>query len=101
MAPLHELKICSACLLFKSVDESHKCEDFVERLLARNENLGFAYVTSAVAYAQLGREGEARAAMARAKQLLPYLDADSLGSRLREPGHRAKLVAGLRKAGLE
>ncbi len=72
-----------------------------ERLLARNENLGFAHATLAAAYAQLGRDEEARAAVARAKRLLPYLDADTLGSQLREPAHRAKFLAGLRKAGLQ
>jgi adenylate cyclase len=72
-----------------------------ERLLMRNENIGFAHATAALAYAQLGREAEARAAVARAKQLLPYLDANSLGSQLRQQVHREKLIAGFRKAGLE
>ncbi|UCD78689.1 MAG: tetratricopeptide repeat protein [Desulfobacterales bacterium] len=59
------------------------------------------HIGLAAAYAQSGRSEKARRAAEIVKKLYPFFELNSYGSVFRIPEDRNKLIAGLRKAGLE
>ena len=52
------------------------------------------------AAAQLGRKEQATGYVEALRRRLPFLDLEALGSRFKDPSHRAYLREGLRLAGL-
>jgi TolB-like protein/class 3 adenylate cyclase/cytochrome c-type biogenesis protein CcmH/NrfG len=75
--------------------------EFVEGVIGRGASHSFTYFVLAMAYGQLGKAEDARAAATIARQQNPVFDPDRFGSLLRDPTHRAKVREGLRKAGIE
>lgn len=71
----------------------------LERAAARYPAYAFITPVLAAAYAARGRGAEATRAVAMARRQNPYFDPAAYGTRLTDPEHRAKLAAGLKKAG--
>ena len=59
------------------------------------------YIALAAAYAQAGRIEEARRAAEKVKKLYPFFELESYGTVFHKSEDRNKIIAGLRKAGLE
>ena len=74
-----------------------------QRALARNPNLFVVYEILALSYSELGREEEARAAVAALLKIQPYaaLDGAKVGSPYKDPAIRDRYLALLQKAGLK
>jgi adenylate cyclase len=60
----------------------------------------FPMFDAAAAAAQLGRKDEAHRYIEALRRRVPFLDLDTVGSRFKDPSHRAYLRDGLRAAGL-
>jgi adenylate cyclase len=75
--------------------------EFVEGFIGRGASHSFTYFVLAMAYGQLGKAEDARAAAAIARQRNPVFDPERFGSLLRDPAHQAKVREGLRRAGFE
>jgi tetratricopeptide (TPR) repeat protein len=71
-----------------------------ERGLARYPDFPMFNVPAAAAAAQLGRKEQAARYVEALHRRLPFLDADSVGSRFKDPAHPAYLRDGLKAAGL-
>lgn len=72
----------------------------LERALVRNENNVFLNAMLAAAYAEAEREEDAIRRANTVRELYPVFAAADVGSLFRNPGHREKIQAALRKAGL-
>jgi tetratricopeptide (TPR) repeat protein len=72
----------------------------VERGLTRHPDFAILNASAAAAAAQLGRKDQAAGYVEALRARLPFLDVETLGSRFRDPAHRAYLREGLRLAGL-
>lgn len=72
----------------------------LERALARNENNVFINAMLAAAYAETERQEEATRRANAVRQLSPVFATSDIGSLFRNPDHREKILAALRKAGL-
>ena len=59
------------------------------------------YVLLAATYSQLGRKQEAASAAENVRRLDPFFETASYGSGFTNPEDRARIITGLRKAGLE
>jgi len=59
-----------------------------------------SHIVLAAAYAQLNRSDDAAREVQEVRRLDPYFDIDDFGTGFRNEEHRAKIVEGLRKAGL-
>jgi TolB-like protein/Flp pilus assembly protein TadD len=70
-----------------------------QRTVARNDSNVFVHAMLAAIYAEAGRGDESRRAAAEVRRLNPFFDVENFGSLLRNPAHREKIVAALRKAG--
>ena len=68
--------------------------------LGRAEMMDF-YVALAATYAQSGQQKDAVRAAKTVLQLNPFFEVDSYGTAFRKPADRAKIMDGLRKAGLK
>jgi tetratricopeptide (TPR) repeat protein len=77
------------------------CVNFIEGKIGRHTEDNFVYVVLAMAYAQLGQAGDARAAADLARRRNPIFDSRTFGTRFRNPAHQAKVREGLRKATLD
>ena len=73
----------------------------LERSSKQNADYLFAHQLLAASYGQWGRSEAAARETAAVRRLDPFFDVDSFGSLARDPADAAKLVDGLRKAGLE
>src|SRR5262249_2175921 len=71
-----------------------------ERGLARYPDFPMFDAAAAAAAAQLGRKEEAYRYIEALRRRVPFLDLDTVGSRFKDPSHRAYLRDGLRAAGL-
>ncbi len=71
-----------------------------ERGLARFPNFYMFNVPAAAAATQLGQKEQASGYVAALRRGLPVLDLEAVGSRFRNPAHRAYLTEGLKAAGL-
>ena len=71
-----------------------------ERGLARYPDFAMFNVPAAAAAAQLGRKEQAAGYVEAFRRRLPSLDLETLGSRFKDPAHRAYLREGLKAAGL-
>jgi adenylate cyclase len=69
--------------------------------LARNPNHAYLHMVLAVAHAQAGHPEEAARAAASLRRLHPFFEAELAGNRFRDPADQARIIEGLRKAGLE
>ena len=72
----------------------------LEGALLRGENNPYVNALLAAAYAEAGRQEDARKQAETARQLAPFFASDQLGSLFRNPGHRERIVSALAKAGL-
>lgn len=72
----------------------------LERALVRNENNVFINAMLAAAYAETERQEDAARRANVVRQLSPVFATADIGSLFRNPDHREKIVAALRKAGL-
>jgi TolB-like protein/Flp pilus assembly protein TadD len=74
-----------------------------KKALARNPNLFFAYELLALSYGELGREEEARAAVAALRKIQPYaaLDGAKLGLPYKDPALVERHLALLQRAGMQ
>ena len=74
-----------------------------KKVLAINPNAVHLYFTLAFCFAELGREEEARAAVAKILQLQPSTSLEWVRKTVpyANPADLERLVAGLRKAGLK
>jgi adenylate cyclase len=72
----------------------------LERALVRNENNAFLNAMLAAAYAEAERGEDAIRRAKTVRELYPMFAAGDVGSLFRNPGHREKIQAALRKAGL-
>jgi tetratricopeptide (TPR) repeat protein len=73
----------------------------VKKGLIRNPDFAGYHVVLAAAYAKLGRQEEAMHSAAAVLKRQPFFEIESYGSIFRNPDDRAKIVEGLRKAGLK
>jgi adenylate cyclase len=73
----------------------------LEQIMGRGGNSGWGYVTLAAAYAQAGRNEDAKHSAKMVKKLLPFFEVDSSFTLFRNPADREKILEGLRKAGLK
>ena len=71
-----------------------------ERGLSRYPDFPMFDAAAAAAAAQLGRKEEAHRYIEALRRRVPFLDLDTVGSRFKDPSHRAYLRDGLRAAGL-
>jgi TolB-like protein/class 3 adenylate cyclase/Flp pilus assembly protein TadD len=71
----------------------------IERGVVRFPNTAYLYPVLAAAYAQMGRMPEAAQALQTLQRLNPFFDAETFGSRFRDPKHQAYLREGIAKAG--
>ncbi len=60
-----------------------------------------SHIVLAATYAQIGRMQDAASEVAEIKRLAPFFEIDIYGGAYRNPKDRAKIVAGLEKAGLQ
>jgi TolB-like protein len=81
-------------------DRSNDAVRVMEQILDRNSGYYFGKVILAAAYAESGRDAEARRQAADVQQRFPAFSSMEFGSLLRDPGLREKLAGALRKAGL-
>lgn len=72
----------------------------LERALVRNEENVFINAMLAAAYAESERQEDATRRANTVRQLSPVFPTADVGSLFRNPDHREKIVAALRKAGL-
>jgi tetratricopeptide (TPR) repeat protein len=68
--------------------------------LSRYPNLPMFTIPAAAAAAQLGRKEQTARYVEMLRRHMPSLDADTVGSRFKDPAHRAYLQEGLKAAGL-
>jgi adenylate cyclase len=73
----------------------------LEKGLGRQPDFPGTYIALAAVYAQSGQSEEAMQAAATVRRLQPFFEVDSYGTIFRNPDDRAKIVDGLRKAGLK
>jgi tetratricopeptide (TPR) repeat protein len=73
----------------------------LEQIMGRGGNSGWGYVALAAAYAQAGRNEDAKHSAEMVKKLLPFFEVDSSFTLFRNPADREKILEGLRKAGLK
>ena len=71
-----------------------------ESSLARYPDLPMFTIPAAAAAAQLGRKEQAAHYVEELRRRMPSLDAETIGSRFKDPAHRAYLREGLKAAGL-
>jgi adenylate cyclase len=71
-----------------------------ERGIARYPDFPMFNAVAAAAAAQLGRKEQAARYVEALRRRLPFLDLDTLGTRFKDPAHRAYLREGLKQAGL-
>jgi adenylate cyclase len=72
----------------------------LERAVVRGEQNAYLHGMLAGAYAEAGREDEARRQVEKVRQLSVVFEGAELGSLFRNPDQREKLLVALRKAGL-
>jgi adenylate cyclase len=80
-----------------------KYEDAIktlEHVMGRDQNSAWNHLALAAAYAQSGRSEDAKRSAEMVKKLHPFFEVDSSFTLFRNPADRAKLLEGLRKAGL-
>lgn len=68
--------------------------------MSRGQNSAWYHLALAAAYAQSGRSEDAKRSAEMVKKLHPFFEVDSSFTLFRNPADRAKLLEGLRKAGL-
>jgi adenylate cyclase len=73
----------------------------LERGVGRKQEFVGNHIALAAAYARAGHSEDAARATATVLRLHPFFELDSYGSVFRNPGDRAAIVDGLRKAGLK
>jgi len=81
-------------------DRSADAVRTLERSLERNQTDAYANAVLAAAYAEAGRQTDARRQAASVRELNPRFESADFGSLLRNPELRTKLAAALNKAGL-
>jgi adenylate cyclase len=81
-------------------DRSADAVRTLERSLERNQTDAYANAVLAAAYAEAGRQADARRQAASVRELNPRFESADFGSLLRNPQLRTKLAAALNKAGL-
>jgi adenylate cyclase len=81
-------------------DRSADAVRTLERSLERNQTDAYANAVLAAAYAEAGRQTDARRQAASVRELNPRFESADFGSLLRKPELRTKLAAALNKAGL-
>jgi len=72
----------------------------LERVTTRNEGNPFIYAMLAAAYAEAGREQEAKSAAAEVRKRNPFFHVEGFGSLFNNPSHRDMLARALKKSGL-
>jgi len=72
----------------------------LERVTTRNEGNPFIYAMLAAAYAETGREEEAKSAAAEVRKRNPFFRVEAFGSLFNNPSHRDMLARALKKSGL-
>ncbi len=87
-----------AYYLEKRYDDAIKA---LEPGIGPNPNHPFLRIALAAAYAQAGRVEDAAAAAAKVRQLHPFFEVASFGTRFSNPTDQARIADGLHKAGLE
>ncbi len=81
-----------------------KYEDAIktlEHVMSRGQNSAWYHLALAAAYAQSGRSEDAKRSAEMVKKLHPFFEVDSSFTLFRNPADRAKILEGLRKAGLQ
>jgi tetratricopeptide (TPR) repeat protein len=81
-----------------------KYEDAIftfEQLLGQNPNNEWIHIGLAAAYAQAGRNEDAKHSADMVKRLHPFFEVDSSFTLFRNPADRDKILEGLRKAGFK
>ena len=73
----------------------------MEKGQGRQPDFPGTHIALAAVYAQSGQSEEAMQAAATVRRLQPFFEVDSYGTIFRNPADRAKIVDGLRKAGLK
>jgi TolB-like protein/DNA-binding winged helix-turn-helix (wHTH) protein len=79
-------------------DNDTRAVHVFERAAARNEGNAFVQAMLAAIYQDAGKGEEARRALAEMRRLNPFFDMDAFGSLFRNPAHRDKIIAALRRA---
>lgn len=78
-----------------------KSLNWLEQCTARWTNFLGCHIVLAATYAQVGRLEDAAAEVAEISRLAPFFEVDIYGSAYHNPQDRAKIVSGLKKAGLQ
>jgi len=97
LIPGHVFDLAVAYYLARRHEDSLR---IAERGIARYPDFPMFNAVAAAAAAQLGRKEQAARYVEALRRRLPFLDLDTLGSRFKDPAHRAYLREGLKQAGI-
>jgi TolB-like protein/class 3 adenylate cyclase/Tfp pilus assembly protein PilF len=97
LIPGHVFDLAVAYYLARRHEDSLR---IAERGIARYPDFPMFNAVAAAAAAQLGRKEQAARYVEALRRRLPFLDLDTLGTRFKDPAHRAYLREGLKQAGL-
>jgi tetratricopeptide (TPR) repeat protein len=97
--PIIDYDAFALALAYYLADRPEDVIKYVEGRVGRQGRNGFTYVVLSMAYAEIGKRDEAADVAGLARRRNPAIDAEQFGTLLRDPAHREKVRAGLKKAG--